>query len=56
MSILGLFFVHLRLFKQTLQFLQQINVNNIYMVLGIEPYPSEHPSPPITTRPRLPPN
>ena len=34
MSILGLFFVHLRLFKQTLQFLQQINVKNIYSVYG----------------------
>ena len=40
-SILGLFFVYFRLFKQTLQFLQQIYVKNVmtiqYTVLGFEP-------------------
>ena len=33
-AILGLFFVYFRLFKQTLQFLQQINVKNVHPVYG----------------------
>ena len=45
-AIPGLFFIYLRLFKQTLQFLQQINVEKCYV----------HPSPPIATRPGFPPN
>ena len=32
MAILGLFFVYFRLFKQTKQFLQQINVKNVHPV------------------------
>ena len=40
-AILGLFFCFFSLFKQTLQFYQQINVkmSNQYMVMGIEPTP-----------------
>ena len=34
MTILGLFFVYFHLFKQTLQFLQQINVKNVNPVYG----------------------
>ena len=30
----GLFFVYFRLFKQTIKFLQQINVNNVHRVHG----------------------
>ena len=42
------------LFKQTLQFLQQINVHPVYGA-GIQTHgPSEHESPAITTK-RLPP-
>ena len=33
-AILGLFFVHFRLFKQTFQFLKQINVKNVHQVCG----------------------
>ena len=33
-AIPGLFFVYFRLFKQTLQFLQQINVKNVHPVYG----------------------
>ena len=40
-AIHGLFFIYFRLFKQTLQFLQQIYVENVmyiqYMVPGFEP-------------------
>ena len=35
-AISGLFFVYLRLFKQTLPFLQQINVKNVHPVFGAE--------------------
>ena len=51
-AILGLFFIYFRLFKQTLQFLQQINVKNVHPVYGAgdsNPRLSEHDSPPITT-------
>ena len=34
MAIPGLFFVYFRLFKQTLQFLQQINVKNVHPIYG----------------------
>ena len=54
----GLFFVYFRLFKQTIQFLQQINVKNVHPVYiaRIRTHiPLEHESPPITTRLRLPP-
>ena len=30
----GLFFIYFRLFKHTLQFLQQINVKNVHLVYG----------------------
>ena len=33
-AIPGLFFVYFRLFKQTLQFSQQINVKNVHPVYG----------------------
>ena len=33
-ATLGLFFIYLRLFKQTLQFLQQIFVNYVHLVYG----------------------
>ena len=33
-AILGLFLVYFRLFKQTLQILQQINVKNVHSVCG----------------------
>ena len=38
-AIAGLFFVYFRLFKQTLQFIQQINVKNVFPVYGagVEP-------------------
>ena len=43
------------LFKQTIQFLQQINVKNVmsiqYTVPGFEPATFRRESPPITTRP-----
>ena len=53
-----LFFVYFCLFKQTLPFLQQINVNKCPSSIrswDSNPRPSEHVSPPITTRPGLPP-
>ena len=53
-AILGLFFVYFYIFKQTLQFLQQINVKNVHPVHDLNPRPLEHESPPITTRPWLP--
>ena len=34
MAIPGLFLIYFRLFKQTLQFLQQINVKNVHQVCG----------------------
>ena len=48
-----LFLIYFRLFKQTIQFLQQINVKMSiqYLVLGFEPMTFEHESPSITTRP-----
>ena len=36
-AIPGLFFIYFRLFKQTLQFLQQINVKYVHPVYGFEP-------------------
>ena len=52
----GLFFVYFRSFKQTLFFLQQINVKKMSCPSSIQhqdsnPRPSECESPPITTRP-----
>ena len=52
----GLFFIYFRLFKHTLQFLQQINVKKCpssirYQVSNPQPFGCE--SPPITTRPGL---
>ena len=49
------------LFKQPIQFLQQINVKNVqvsiqYMAPGFEPKPYEHDLSPTTTRSGLPPN
>ena len=49
----GLFSIYFRLFKQTLQFLQQYIVKNVHPVYGAgiqTPQPLEHESPPITTR------
>ena len=49
-------FVDFRLYKQTLQFLIQIYVKNVYPVYsaGIWNFwPLEHEHPPITTRPGL---
>ena len=49
-------FVHFRLFKQKLQFLQQINVKNVHSVYGVgirtHDLGTEHPP---KTRPGLPP-
>ena len=53
----GLIFVYFRLFKQTLQFLQQIIEKNVHPVFGAGIWThdlSEHESPPITTRPGFP--
>ena len=50
--------VYFRLFKQALQFLQQINVKKCQSSIGCwdsNPQPLEHDSSPITTRPGLPP-
>ena len=58
MGLPCLFFVHFRLFKQTLQFLQQINGKKCPSSIRCwdsNPRPSEHESPPITTRPGFPP-
>ena len=56
-AILGLFFVYFHLFKQTLQFLQQIYVNFLWPSSirrrDSNPWPSEHNYPPITTIPGL---
>ena len=57
-AILGLFFVYFRLFKQTLQFLQQINVKKYQSSIQFwdsNSRPSENESPSLTTRPGLPP-
>ena len=57
-AILGLFFVYFRLFKQRLQFLQQIYVKkrpSSMWCLDSNSWPSEQESPPITTKPGLPP-
>ena len=46
------------LFKETLKFLQQINVKKCPSSIrywDLNPQPSEHESPPLTTRPGLPP-
>ena len=55
---LGFFYVYFRLFKQALQFLQQINVKQCPSSIrhwDSNPQPLEIESPPITTRPGLPP-
>ena len=55
-AILSIFFVYFRLFKQTLQFLQQIYVKkrNVHPVSiwhrYLNPRPLEYKSPPLTTR------
>ena len=54
----GLFLIYFHLFKLTLQFLQQINVKKCrssIQFLDSNLQPLEHESPPITTRPGLPP-
>ena len=54
----GLFFVYFRLFKQTLQLLQQINVKKCPSSIrhrDSNSQPSDYESPPLTTRPKLPP-
>ena len=56
--ITGLFFIYFRLFKNTLQFLQQINMKKCPSSIQCKDLNScrlEHESPPITTRPGLPP-
>ena len=55
MAIPGLFFLYFRLFKQTLQLLQQIYVHPVYGARIQTPQPSGRECPPITTRPGLPP-
>ena len=52
----GLFLICFRLFKHTLQFLQQINVKKCLSSIWCRDsnsQPLEHESPPITTRPGL---
>ena len=54
----GLFFVYFCLFKQTLQFLQQINVKKCPSSIrhrDSNQQPPDYESPPLTTRPGLPP-
>ena len=54
----GLFFIYFRLFKHTLQFLQQINVKKYPSSIRYwdsNPRPFGRESPSITTRPGLPP-
>ena len=41
------------IFKQTLQFLQQIYVKNIHPVYGARIRTHDHEPPPVTTRPGL---
>ena len=51
-------FVYFRLFKQTLQFLQQINVKKCLSSIrrwDLNSQPSDYVSSPLTTRPGLPP-
>ena len=56
MSHPGPLFIYFRLFKQTLQFSKYVWKMSIqYKVLDLSPRPSEHESPPITTRPGFPP-
>ena len=50
-AIISLFFVYFRLFKQTLQFLQQINVKECPSSWDSNPLPLDHEFPPTTTRP-----
>ena len=52
-AIPGLFFIYLRLLKQTLLLLQQINVKNVQKSWDLNPRPSGHESPSIITRPGL---
>ena len=55
----GLFFVYFRLFKQTLQLLQQINVKKCPSSIWHQDsnsQPPDYESPPLTTIPGLPPN
>ena len=49
----GLFFIYFRLFKQTLQFLQQIYVKipSSNVVMELNPQPSDYEFPPLTTGP-----
>ena len=54
----GFFFIYFRPFKHTLQFLQQINVKKCPSSIrhwDSNSRPLEHESPPITTKPGLPP-
>ena len=54
----GLFFIYFRLFKRTLQFWQQINVKKCPSSIwrqDLDSQPSGYNSPPLTTRPGLPP-
>ena len=52
----GLFFIYFRLFKHTLQFLQQINVKKCpFTMRDSNSRTLAHESPPLTTRPWLPP-
>ena len=52
----GLYFVKFRLFKQTLQFFVKCQkILSSIRYRDSNPRPSEHESPPITTRPGLPP-
>ena len=58
-AIPGLFFIYFRLFKETLQFLQQINEKQYpssTRCWDLNPQPLDCESHPITTRPGLPPN
>ena len=55
-AIPGLFFVYFRLFKQTLQFSQQINVKKCSSSIQCwdsNSQPSDYETPPLTTRPGL---
>jgi len=58
-AILGLFFDYFRLFNQTLQFLQQINVKKCPSSIwrrDLNSQSSEYESPPLSTGPGLPPD
>ena len=52
----GLFFIYFRIFMQTLQYLNQIYVKISIQYWDSKPQPSELESPPVTTRPGLPPS